>query len=415
MAVVATHVKSTQAPLHPLPVFRAFDIHETLAMSGMDTHALLVDDQHDAVLLAGWGASQLVLSCRGTNTTKNVMADARAWPVRHYNPAVRRQGRLFDHYARLHQVHGALCVCVFLADIADHVQGFVDAWTSVREATLSLVMERMAVARKTNTTLTITCTGHSLGGAMATLAAWDIATLLSGFPATAYTMRCYTFGAPRVGDHTFAALYKRLVPNTWDVANDQDVVPKMTKWMRVYKRTGHRVFVRKVLLRRGPAVRSRRKLEILGDIIVRPTWIELNVVQKTFANSIGDHRCSAYVAAFAAVIAAQFDMYKALSGGPEGATRLLQTPVAQVVVDNAVQHNSRLSMGTATSDLSQAAEATEGPAALDEEQGVMQEERVQQAKLLRRLSHRLSSVQRRGDAVDELLGVDEEEQELFEG
>ncbi len=65
---------------------------------------------------------------------------------------------------------------------------------------------------------------------MATLAAWDISQLLVDLPSTAYTLRCYTFGAPRVGDHTFAKLYKSAVPDTWDVANDQDVVPKMTKW-----------------------------------------------------------------------------------------------------------------------------------------------------------------------------------------
>ena len=73
-------------------------------MSDMEHHSLLLDDLHDAALLAGWSDSHLMLACRGTTSTKNVMADARAWPVRHYNSAVRRQGRLRDHKAKLHQV-----------------------------------------------------------------------------------------------------------------------------------------------------------------------------------------------------------------------------------------------------------------------------------------------------------------------
>ena len=41
--------------------------------------------------------------------------------------------------------------------------------------------------------------GHSLGGALATLAAYEIAKMCSGVD-----VACYTFGAPRTGNHTFA-------------------------------------------------------------------------------------------------------------------------------------------------------------------------------------------------------------------
>ena len=32
---------------------------------------------------------------------------------------------------------------------------------------------------------------------------------------------CYTFGAPRLGNYAFAETYNRLVPETWNVVNDQ--------------------------------------------------------------------------------------------------------------------------------------------------------------------------------------------------
>ncbi len=58
--------------------------------------------------------------------------------------------------------------------------------------------------------------GHSLGGALATLAAHDLQAEF-GFP----HLHCYTFGAPRTGNHAFAAETSRLVPETWHVINDR--------------------------------------------------------------------------------------------------------------------------------------------------------------------------------------------------
>lgn len=64
----------------------------------------------------------------------------------------------------------------------------------------------------------IVTTGHSLGGALATLASYDIRTQLDHPPCR---MECYTFGAPRVGNYAFAYDYNKMVPNTWNVINDQ--------------------------------------------------------------------------------------------------------------------------------------------------------------------------------------------------
>ena len=62
-------------------------------------------------------------------------------------------------------------------------------------------------------------TGHSLGGALATLAAHDLQAEFR-FP----HLHCYTFGAPRTGNHAFAAETSRLVPETWHVINDRALV-----------------------------------------------------------------------------------------------------------------------------------------------------------------------------------------------
>jgi len=64
-------------------------------------------------------------------------------------------------------------------------------------------------------------TGHSLGGALATLAAYDIRKQLQASGKQDVEVTCYSFGAPRTGNHAFATDYNRVVPDTWSIINDQ--------------------------------------------------------------------------------------------------------------------------------------------------------------------------------------------------
>jgi triacylglycerol lipase len=76
--------------------------------------------------------------------------------------------------------------------------------------------------------LPLTITGHSLGGALATLCAVDVTANTSfKFPVV------YTYGAPRVGDPTFAKSYSDQVTDSYRVQNKFDVVPRLPP--QVYK------------------------------------------------------------------------------------------------------------------------------------------------------------------------------------
>jgi pimeloyl-ACP methyl ester carboxylesterase len=68
----------------------------------------------------------------------------------------------------------------------------------------------------------VTICGHSLGGALATLLALDVAanTVYTG-PAV------YTYGSPRTGDSLFAGTYDQVVKNSYRVANRLDIVPAL--------------------------------------------------------------------------------------------------------------------------------------------------------------------------------------------
>ena len=73
-----------------------------------------------------------------------------------------------------------------------------------------------------NPSYQIWVTGHSLGGAMASLAsAW----LSYNNVTSRKKIISYTFGMPRVGNYDYALEHDQLVSNSWRVVNDDDAVP----------------------------------------------------------------------------------------------------------------------------------------------------------------------------------------------
>ena len=64
-------------------------------------------------------------------------------------------------------------------------------------------------------------TGHSLGAGLATILAFDLANDPATVPSD---LHVYTFASPMVGDKLFAANYDVLIPQTWRVANQLDVI-----------------------------------------------------------------------------------------------------------------------------------------------------------------------------------------------
>lgn len=68
----------------------------------------------------------------------------------------------------------------------------------------------------------VTVCGHSLGGALTTLCAYDLK--VAGYDVQAV----YTYGSPRVGNKSFAKKYNRLLKKiTHRVVNNNDIVPRI--------------------------------------------------------------------------------------------------------------------------------------------------------------------------------------------
>ncbi len=141
----------------------------------------------------GWayiaeGKDLIVLSFRGTTSIAN-------WGTNLNADLTHPEGT--DEHLRVHE-------------------GFYEAFVKLNEGELGIKNKIDAVKKSTNGAIPIYITGHSLGGALAQIAA---AVLGSDQVAA-----CYTFGSPRVGNAYFDLWVK--VPS-YRVMNYADIVPEV--------------------------------------------------------------------------------------------------------------------------------------------------------------------------------------------
>ncbi|OBH01894.1 MULTISPECIES: lipase family protein [unclassified Mycobacterium] len=115
--------------------------------------------------------------------------------------------------------------CPFLAGAGHTEDGFTDMYESLRTAAAPdapAVVKAFAGLPFPRPVGSVTVGGHSLGGALATLLALDMAAN------TTYTdPAVYTYGSPRTGDSLFASTYDQVVKNSWRIANRLDVIPAL--------------------------------------------------------------------------------------------------------------------------------------------------------------------------------------------
>jgi len=108
--------------------------------------------------------------------------------------------------------------------------GFLSSWNNVAP----LVIERVAAQLRIHEDLTIVTSGHSLGGALSSLAAIS---LKSNFPHC--KIRMYTYGQPRTGNHIYAEFINReFGDNAFRAVHMNDGVPTMVPRLLGYHHHG---------------------------------------------------------------------------------------------------------------------------------------------------------------------------------
>lgn len=103
-------------------------------------------------------------------------------------------------------------------------QGFANAYTTS-------VRKKIHDYLRSHTAANVTVTGHSLGGALATLCAVDIQYNFSN----QVKIELYTFGAPRVGNEGFRESFNRRVPNSYRFVHGMDIVPALPRSWQGYQ------------------------------------------------------------------------------------------------------------------------------------------------------------------------------------
>ena len=156
----------------------------------------------DNLVLIYEGPEDVVISFRGTNNKANLFTDANCLLIKH--PAF----------------HGLI-----------H-KGFADALNSLWPRLLAALPDNMAAKR-------FWVTGHSLGGALAILAAFRLsmrAVRVTGV---------YTYGQPRVGSHRFCQAYDDLLRyQTWRTTHPDDGVPLVPFMLGAYRHAGQHLMLR---------------------------------------------------------------------------------------------------------------------------------------------------------------------------
>lgn len=161
-------------------------------------------------------------------------------------------------------------------------QGFLNVWSALRHFVLT---EVQALHRHLSEKLgpngptpRVYLTGHSLGGAVATLCAYALKKTLRIEPIV------YTFGQPIVGNKGFKDEYNREIPKTFRVVNESDMVVNLTQF------GGHHVGIEAAIDR-------------MGNFICEPMFLErwLRPTQgKGFAAK--NHMLGAYGASLNAIV-----------------------------------------------------------------------------------------------------------------
>ena len=170
----------------------------SVAVPGTDTQVIVVEE-----------SDHIIIAFRGTSNIRDWITDAQ-----------------FLRKLLVEEANGDRC---------EVHHGFLDAYESVIEPLAAYLRQIVVGARK------VFVTGHSLGGALAILAALELKRQAFAIA------QVYTFGQPRVGNAAFKRLYEwSLGSSTFRVVYQEDIVarvPHLPAWHDPYRHVGTEIFL----------------------------------------------------------------------------------------------------------------------------------------------------------------------------
>jgi predicted lipase len=96
--------------------------------------------------------------------------------------------------------------------------GFLKQFLSIKRQLLDTIYDSL----KDGLIDTVHFSGHSLGGALATIAAGYFSPFIRDYPCR---IKCHTFGCPRIGNRSFVEWFNGLIDESYRILNFKDPVP----------------------------------------------------------------------------------------------------------------------------------------------------------------------------------------------
>jgi len=160
-------------------------------------------------------------------------------------------------------------------------KGFLSAYETVADKIYNLieplVIQDGAQARD------LYCTGHSLGGALAVLCAFDLGIRITNVIRQAAHVAVTTFGCPRVGNFSFQQRFQGVVHSSFRFVLASDIVPKLPpRFGEISKYNGYHHIGNTVLL------------TLDGNLLVNPGWIEEKMLHGTWSFKASRHFMTRY-------------------------------------------------------------------------------------------------------------------------
>eukprot|EP00960_Hanusia_phi_P002159 62182-Hanusia_phi.AAC.2 len=256
-----------------------FELCKIVYKPDVDSRALICKE----LFSSAGGVRRFVVAFRGSNSLTNALTDLDMRRVRvpreRYTPHRNLSeilSRAFKGLRKsiLHPVHAPLdvievsanAILDFLDGIKVHA-GFWQAYESFAET----LQEELMAAISGEERVHILITGHSLGGAFSQLLAMDLRLTL---PADT-EVSMYSFGAPRVGNRSWAKLYDALVPCSFRAVLRNDMISAMPS-PPFYVHGGREVII-----------------DPKGNIKCDPSFVEK--VFRPSRNSLVDHKLGNYI------------------------------------------------------------------------------------------------------------------------
>lgn len=256
--LVYYHNTPKYAGLRRTPGLFSYNIKIHVTDDDTDTHALVID-----------GSDRIVVAFRGTSSGRNFRTDLKAFHVL-CSKVVPTKLKENDFETDESSVQKTLNSKDFLS--AKFHKGFALAYMSISQRVMKAIKDLYDKRERP-----IYLTGHSLGGALAAIASFDLYLKMGLGPNDIFVS---SFGAPRVGNSSFRRMYNERVPNHWRIVIGPDIVTRLPK-------VGYQHVGKKVLLTAA------------GELFIDPNSLEMKHWHGDPA-SILYHRKASYLLAMRA-------------------------------------------------------------------------------------------------------------------